>query len=230
MALNKKQEKIILAARDRQCEILNIQDYKDKQSLITYKCARGHENTKTVETIQKQNFECVECLSHFHLSVTNTAPYYLSLDAATYVTGYALFNKEGQKITNGVITIPKKTEYYERLRILKESILEIIYKNNVKVVILEDVQYQFNPVLFKKLSMMQGYIRMGIIKEAHRPLVTAMANEWRSYNNIISQKRKPQKADAISRAIAIFKEQYTEDESEAILLGMYGIYKYSQKK
>ena len=112
----------------------------------------------------------------------------------------------------------------------KIEIIKIIQTNNIQCVILEDVQYQQNPVLFKKLAMLQGIIRFTIVKELKVQLITAMADEWRSYNHIYGTKRPIQKLAAIERSRKIFKTEIPEDESESIFLGMYGINQYYKNK
>ena len=75
--------------------------------------------------------------------------------------------------------------------------------------------------------MLQGVIRYTIIQEHKIRLITAMADEWRSYNHIYGSKRQEQKQAAINRAALIFGQDIPEDESESIFLGYYGIYRYN---
>lgn len=155
-------------------------------------------------------------------------PYFLSLDAATYVTGFSILNREGQVLSHGVINIGKRLDYYDRLEELKNAVVSIIKDNNIQCAVIEDIQYQQNPELFKKLGMMQGLIRFTIIKELGIELLTAMADEWRSFNNISGTKRQEQKAAAMAKAKAIFNEDISEDESESIFLGKYGVYLFNK--
>ena len=111
-----------------------------------------------------------------------------------------------------------------------EEIYSIAVKQNIKCVILEDIQYQQNPVLFKKLAMLQGVIRYWVINVLKIELITGMADEWRSYNHIYGTKRPVQKLAAIERARKIFKTEIPEDESESIFLGMYGVSQYYKNK
>lgn len=207
--------------------ILNIDEYQNKDSVLKCTClSHGHSIEGTVDYLLKTNFECLECMHLDAVNVEDTTPFFLALDAATYVTGMSVFNKQGQLLGHKTYSIDKKKDYFVRVDELKQEIVKIIQENNIQCVILEDIQYQQNPVLFKKLAMLQGILRYTIIKELGVDLITAMAEEWRSYNHIFGTKRPEQKKAAIERAKAIFKDDIPEDESESIFLGLYGIHQY----
>lgn len=225
-----KQNNLINYAKELGIKIVNIEDYSNRDSLITCICKNGHTMTKSVDNLIKTNFECVECLSLQEKNIEDLIPFFLSLDAATYVTGMSIFNKEGQLLGHKVLSIDRKKDYFVRLREIKEEIENIVKKDNIKCVILEDIQYQQNPILFKKLGMLQGVIRYLIVNDLQVELITALADEWRSYNNIGGIKRPEQKAAAIAKAKAIYKEDISEDESESIFLGKYGIHQYYKNK
>ena len=142
----------------------------------------------------------------------------------------SIFNKEGQLLGHKTFNVDKKKDYFTRLKLIIEEIYNIITKQDIKCVILEDIQYQQNPVLFKKLAMLQGVIRYWVINILKIELITAMADEWRSYNHIYGTKRPEQKTAAIARAKQIFDTDIPEDESESIFLGNYGIHLYYQNK
>lgn len=207
--------------------ILNIEDYQNKDSVLRCTCSsHGHIIEGSVDYLMKTNFECIECMHLNAVDVKNTTPFFLALDAATYVTGMSIFNKEGQLLGHKTFSIDKKKDYFVRVAELKQEVEKIVRENNIQCVILEDIQYQQNPILFKKLAMLQGILRYTIIKELEIDLITAMAEEWRSYNHIFGTKRPEQKKAAIERAKAIFKDDIPEDESESIFLGLYGINQY----
>jgi len=228
--MNQKQSNLLTLADKLGVSILNIYDYQNKNSVIKCSClSHGHIIENTVDYLIKTNFECIECL---HLNATNVkdmTPFFLSLDAASYVTGMSLFNKEGQLLGHKTFSIDKKKDFFTRVDELKREIVKIVKENNIQCVILEDIQYQQNPILFKKLAMLQGVLRYCIIEDLQIELVTAMADEWRAYNHIYGIKRQEQKEAAVSRAKAIFKDDIPEDESESIFLGYYGIYLYNNR-
>jgi len=228
--MNTKQSNLITLATKLGVEILNIYDYQNKDSVLKCSClSHGHLIEGTVDYLLKTNFECIECLHLKAIDVKDTTPFFLSLDAASYVTGMSLFNKEGQLLGHKTFSIDKKKDFFERVEILKREIERIIQENKIQCVILEDIQYQQNPVLFKKLAMLQGVLRYTIIKDLMVQLITAMADEWRAYNHIYGLRRPDQKKSAMERAQAIFKDDIPEDESESIFLGYYGIYIYNNE-
>lgn len=228
--MNQKQSNLLTLATKLGVDILNIYDYQNKDSIIKCLCSsHGHIIENTVDYLLKTNFECIECMHLKAIDVTDTTPFFLSLDAASYVTGMSLFNKEGQLLGHKTFSIDKKKDFFERVEELKREIEKIVKENNIQCVILEDIQYQQNPILFKKLAMLQGVLRYTIINELKVQLITAMADEWRAYNHIYGVKRQDQKKAAIERAHAIFKDDIPEDESESIFLGYYGIYVYNNE-
>lgn len=228
--MNQKQSNLLTLATKLGVNILNIYDYQNKDSVIKCSCSsNGHIIENTVDYLLKTNFECIECMHLKAMDVTDTTPFFLSLDAASYVSGMSLFNKEGQLLGHKTFSIDKKKDFFERVEELKREIEKIVRENNIQCVILEDIQYQQNPVLFKKLAMLQGVLRYTIINELKVQLITAMADEWRAYNHIYGAKRQDQKNAAIERARAIFKDNIPEDESESIFLGYYGIYVYNNE-
>lgn len=225
--MSQKQTNLLSLCERLGIDILNIEDYNNKDSILKCKCKQGHELIGSVDSLIKTGFECIECLSLEALNVQDTVPFFLSLDAASYITGLSIFNKQGQLLSHRTISIDKKKLFFPRVQEIVEQIEKIIQDNNIKCVILEDIQYQQNPVLFKKLAMLHGVLRYTIIQKLDLPLITAMADEWRSYNHISGTKRPDQKKAAIKRAFDIFKQEIPEDESESIFLGYYGIYLYN---
>lgn len=229
MSLNQKQNNLILMAQHLGVDILNIEDYQNKDSQMVCACSRHkHRITGSVDYLLKTDFECLECLHLHAVDVKDTTPFFLALDAATYTTGMSLFNREGQLLGHKSFNIDKKKDFFVRVKELKEEVVRIVREHDIKCVILEDIQYQQNPVLFKKLAMLQGVLRYAIIEELDVDLITAMADEWRAYNHIYGSKRAEQKKAAIERANIIFKDIIPEDESESIFLGYYGIYMYNK--
>lgn len=225
--MNNKQSNLCALAEKLEVNILNIENYQNKDSVLKCSCS-SHEHIieGTVDYLLKTNFECMECLHLNAVNVQDVTPFFLSLDAASYVSGMSLFNKAGQLLGHKTFSIDKKKDFFERVEELKREVTKIATENNIQCIILEDIQYQQNPVLFKKLAMLQGVLRYTIIKELDIDLITAMADEWRSYNHIYGTKRPEQKKAAIERAKAIFRDDIPEDESESIFLGYYGIHQY----
>lgn len=228
--MNQKQSNLINYAKSLGVVVDDIENYTNKESVIHCRCKSGHLIQGSIDYLLKTSFECLECEKEKQKNIVDTTPYFLSLDAATYTTGMSIFNKEGQLLGHKTFNVDKKKDYFTRLELIIEEIYNIITKQDIKCVILEDIQYQQNPVLFKKLAMLQGVIRYWVINVLKIELITAMADEWRSYNHIYGTKRPEQKTAAIARAKQIFDTDIPEDESESIFLGNYGIYLYYQNK
>ena len=146
--MNQKQSNLFDFATGLGVVITNIGDYQNKESILQCRCKNGHHLQASVDTLLKTGFECLECLAEFQSNITDTTPYFLSLDAATYTTGMSIFNKEGQLLGHKTFNVDKKKDYFVRLKEIVEEVYNIVVKQNIKCVILEDIQYQQNPVLF----------------------------------------------------------------------------------
>jgi len=228
--LNQKQNSLLILGTSKGVDILNIANYQNKNSILNCRCAKGHEFTNTVDYLLRTDFECMECLKEGVRNIQDLTPFFLALDAASYVTGASIFNKEGQLLGHKTISLDKKRVFFDRVNDLKQEIDKIIKEQDIQCVILEDIQYQQNPILFKKLAMLQGVLRFDVIQEHGLPLITAMADEWRAYNHITGTKRQEQKQAAMQRAHEIFQTDIPEDESESIFLGYYGIHLFETGK
>ncbi len=226
--MNQKQSNLLAFAKQIGVDIVNISEYQNKDSEMVCKCSKGHTITGTVDYLLKTNFECIECKHIDAININDTTPFFLSLDAASYTTGMSIFNREGQMLKHKALNVDKKKDFFTRIDEIKREVERIIKDCGIKCVILEDIQYQQNPVLFKKLAMLQGVLRYCIINELKVELITAMADEWRAYNYIYGSKRPDQKKAAIEKATRIFGEEISEDESESIFLGYYGIHLYNE--
>lgn len=228
--MNQKQSNLVTYATDLGVHINNIGDYQNKESVLHCTCKHGHAIQGTVDFLLKTRFECLDCEAEFESNITDMTPYFLSLDAATYTTGMAIFNKEGQLLGHKSFNVDKKKDYFTRLKEIVTEVYNIIVKQDIKCVIIEDCQYQNNAALYKKLCMLQGALRYWVINVLGVENIMAYPDEWRSYNHIYGSKRQEQKLAAIERAKKIYKTDISEDESESIFLGKYGIHQYYQGK
>lgn len=225
--MNNKQSALLNTAKNLGISILNIEEYKNKDSILSCKCnALGHNFTNSVEYLLKTNFECLECKLYDSSHIKDNIPFFLSLDAATYNTGISIFNKEGQLLSHKLFSIGKKNDFFERIKILKEEIDGIVKNFNIKCLILESVQLQTNAQLFMKLSMLQGVIRYDAINDLKIDLVTIAPDEWRSYNHVYGTKRDEQKKASIERVKKVCGIEVGDDEADSICLGYCGVYKY----
>lgn len=229
--MNSKQEAVKRLAQENGVTILNIEEYKNKDSIVKCRCnALGHLFEGTVRDMMRNNFQCFECFKFDAQHVKDKTPYFLALDAASYTTGMSIFNRDGQLLGHKAFVIEKKKDFFTRVKELRDEIIRIVKQDDIKCVILEDIQYQQNPLLFKKLAMLQGVIRNTVINDLDICLISALPAEWRAYNHIEGNKRNEQKQAAIYKAKLIFDEDIGEDESESIFLGYYGIFVYNQQQ
>lgn len=167
---------------------------------------------------------------------------YLAVDQSTSVTGYAVFEGE-QLIEHGKVKF--EGEPIERMIEVKNWLLEKVeelkqkYSNNILKVILEDIQYQpyyektnyanqgmlQNAMTFKTLAQLQGILIAALV-ENNIDYQLYYSSSWKSTFGIKGKDRTEQKRNTQEYIKKTFnKDKITQDECDAILLGLHGIKK-----
>jgi Holliday junction resolvasome RuvABC endonuclease subunit len=143
----------------------------------------------------------------------------LSLDGATKVTGYALF-EDSQLIQYGLVNLSDISDTTERMNTMKNLIIKLIDEYKVEKIIMEDIQQQRGNVKgFKTLAKLQG-ILTDIFFEREIPVVLIPSTTWKSKVGInTTKKREFQKNQSIEIAKEKFNIQVCDDISDAILMG-----------
>lgn len=208
--------------------VSNIEDYKNIDSVISIVCECGHRQTMTVSNFQKNDWECIECIKEQEKKIKSKKGFLLSLDAATNTTGWALFNKYGQLLESGYIIIDKKKPLMERIKILLEEIDTIIEKHSIKYVAIEDIQLEYNTLVFKTLAMLRGILYYHLNDKVK--IYSFGADVWRSYSHIKGTTRESKKENTLLRAKIIYEKDFEEDEADAIFLGKYTFAQMSKKE
>lgn len=220
--LTPKQQNLVHNLRDIGYTLLNPEDYKTLESTITVVCPNGHEIKGTRQELTESVYECIECIKNHELNVTDTDGYLLSLDAATYTTGFAIFNKKGQLLDTGIIEFSKKELFWNRIDNLLKEINKICKKNNISIIAIENIQLQQNADVYKKLAMLRGVLIYELeFKKNYTVYSDIGAEEWRSYSNIKGLMRENKKEATRIKAKIIYGKDYKEDEADAIFLGRY---------
>lgn len=150
----------------------------------------------------------------------------LALDQSTAVTGWALFIDE--KLERYGVFSPSG-DYLERIAKLCNWVLTIIkhYNKELKIAI-EDIQLQEiggikssqNVATFKKLAHAQGAL-LEIFHELEIPYEIVCPSSWKSSCNIKGTKRAEQKKNAQKFILDKYNINVTEDEADAICLGLH---------
>lgn len=150
----------------------------------------------------------------------------ISLDASTKKTGWAYF-EDNLLVAHGVLDSNiKENDSFLRMRIMGKLISELIDKYNPDYVVKENCQFQNNYNTFQQLSRLSGII-LQILFQRNIKFDIVYPSTWRKYNKIIGRKRAEQKEDAIKKVNEKYDITVLDDEAEAILIGLWGLFHIS---
>ena len=219
--MNSKQTALCERLDELGYEISNPEDYKNIDSILSITCKNGHRQTKTVQEFQKDNWECLECIKLSESKVNPKKGYLLALDAATNTTGWAVLNKNGQLVVSGYFEADKKLPLTKRINQLLDEIDRLIAEYNIKVIGIEDLQLEYNTIVFKTLAMLRGVLLYHLEYLKGMKVISAGADTWRSFSHIRGKNREEKKENTMLRAQIIYEREFEEDEADAVFLGKY---------
>lgn len=141
----------------------------------------------------------------------------LSLDQAK-TCGFSLW-RDGQLLHYGIIN-PKHTDYNDVINEMCDKVGNIITKNNVDTVLLEEVQSQRNPASFKKLSMLLGALMYTChLNECDFEIISC--NRWRMELGTRSKKRDELKKLSQEYVLNKYNINVSNDISDSIVMHCY---------
>ena len=148
----------------------------------------------------------------------------LALDQASVITGYAIF-EEDRLVDYGKITLDDE-EIGPRLVVLRNTIKDMIDKNNITTVAFEDIQMQAsvgnNVKTFKVLANVYGII-LELCEELNIKYKIVSSNTWKSTLKIKGKNRTEQKKAAQNYIQERYNIKCTQDEADAICIGTHMI-------
>lgn len=151
---------------------------------------------------------------------------YLSLDQSLNTTGYAIFNDKSLLIC-GKFNIPAFKPIEQRLNLFIKEIIKLEKQYEFQDVFFEDIQYQNNAETYKKLAFVQAALIIWCYDTGHKFTILAPSH-WRSilkndYQITFGRSRKEQKQKAQELVRRLYQINATEDEADAICIGICGI-------
>ena len=147
----------------------------------------------------------------------------LALDQAT-TSGFAVFNyKDGKAsmLDYGKMKVEGK-KYVEKIAGIKKWMIEIVEEYDIDAVVVEDVYYMRNAATHKKLSGLL-YVLVTWLYENNIQFLVVTASQWRSSSNIKGKGRTAKKKASKKYVLDRFDIKVTNDESDAILIGVHAI-------
>ena len=208
--------------------------YTNLDTELLYKCPNNHEVTLTYRN-WREHKDCPICTATtYHPTENKVAPKtnvkkrIIALDAATYNTGWAIFD-DNTLIKYGVFSVNHSTEV-ERIEAFKQWLINMIAIWRPDQVIVEDIQLQRektseyetpdNINTYKVLAHLQGVIQNTLF-ELKVPFEAVYAGVWRKACEIKGRFRADQKKNAQLKVKQWFNIDVTNDEADAICIGKY---------
>ena len=146
----------------------------------------------------------------------------LSLDQASRITGYAIF-EDSKLIAYGKIELEDE-DVGLRLVVLRNKVKELIDNYNIDFVAFEDIQMQTsvgsNVKTFKVLANVFGVI-LELVTELKIKYDIVSSNTWKSTLKIKGRKRAEQKQNAQKYVEETYNVKATQDECDAICIGAH---------
>lgn len=146
----------------------------------------------------------------------------LALDQSSKVSGYAVF-EDGTLKDYGHFTCTSD-DIAIRLMNIRQQVENLIDKYNITEMVIEDIQLQEgvgnNVATFKLLSEVFGVItELGAEKDISTAAVLAI--KWKNGLKFRTRRREEQKREAQETANLLFGVKATQDEADAICIGVY---------
>ena len=210
--------------------------YKNLKTPLEMQCPAGHRQEQTFENWRKHKI-CDICMAGDPYKVKkNKVPKkgidvqrILALDAATSVTGYAIYDDK-VLVGYGTFKTNSTLQATERINQVKNWLKAALKEWEPDFVGIENIQLQkYGPKAtevqvktFQTLANLQGVL-LDTVFEACIDHDLVYPSEWRSYCGVNDgdQHRDPKKKQAQAKVKAWYSIECTEDESDAICIGKY---------
>ena len=147
----------------------------------------------------------------------------LSLDPSTSSCGFAIF-KDGSLFKSGEIKPRTNLSVAKRICFVVDRLDKLIDEYGVTEVISEDIYYGGLVDVYEALSMLKGVIYY-ICNSKKVRIDYVLPSVWKSHMKIARRDSAEGKRLAIELCKKKTGKKYPEDESEAILIGMYKLRK-----
>lgn len=222
--------------------VLISDSYKNLTTELEMKCPNGHIQSRTYGDWRKHP-TCDKCFGGNGRKVKKNivpvrpidAQRILALDAATNISGYAVFD-DGELVGFGTYKTNADGNTEARINEFKKWLQSAIRTWQPNFVGVENVQLQvFNGnqtqvQTFQSLANLQGVVLDTLFEECvDHDLVYSSA--WRKYCNVGSEKgRENKKKLAQAKVKEWYDQDCTQDEADAICIGKYFVGKLKNNK
>jgi len=216
--------------------------YKNLDTELEMECPQGHRQFQTYKQWRKHPI-CDQCMAGNPLKIkkNNVPPKsddtqrILALDAATNVTGYAIFD-DGELVNYGTFKTDPDKPTTERINEVKKWLQAVITAIEPDFCGLEQIQLQqfgkgqFQVELYRALANLQGVL-LDTLFEACIDHDLVYVSAWRKYCNVgDGQGRENKKKLAQAKVKEWYQQDCTQDEADAICIGKYFVHLLKNNK
>ena len=216
--------------------------YKNLNTELEMKCPHGHTVLKTYGDWRKHPI-CDVCMgdSGFKGQKNKVPPKnddtqrILALDAATSITGYAVYD-DGELVGYGTFKTNKELSTTARINEVKKWLQKVLENWQVNFVGLENIQLQnqrggkISVEVYRALANLQGVL-VDTIFEACIDHDLVYSSTWRNYCDVGDDRGRENKKKAAQEKVKLwYGQDCTQDEADAICIGKYFVHLLKKSK
>lgn len=209
-------------------------EYINLNTQMEWECPNGHIVYAPYKKI-RDNYKCIFCEKEEkegqRIEIqpkSKGVNRILALDQATNISGWAIYDNKTLK-NFGKIEFTQ-SDTFERISKIRQWLINMIQNWQIDRIILEDIQLQkFTKAngrdgeavtTYKVLAQLQGTLAVTAVENNINPILV-YPSTWRSYCKIKAKSRTDQKRAAQLLVKNKFGENVTQDEADAICIGLY---------
>lgn len=216
-------------------------EYKNLDTELEMKCPKGHLQKQTYKQWRKRPL-CEVCLAGDPYKVKrnnvppkpNGAYRVLALDAATNVSGFAIYDDD-TLVSFGTFQTDSKKTVTERIHEVKMWLLVAASEWKPDFVGIEHIQLQMygqhqaavQVETYRKLANLQGVL-LDTLLELGLDCGLVYSSSWREHCGIGGKEREAKKKAAQDKVLTWYNQHCSQDEADAICIGKYFVYKIKQ--
>lgn len=144
----------------------------------------------------------------------------LAMDQSTKLTGISIWDNQVLSKHFVFDTNVKENQPFVRLKRFKEFLDQLLEDEAPDIVCLEGIQFQNNYHTYMLLANLQGVILASLF-EKNIDFVIVMSSKWRKHFGIKGKKREEYKKHTIEMIKERFDLDCTDDEADAIAIGLW---------
>lgn len=213
--------------------------YTNLSTQLEMVCPKGHTNFMSYDKFRK-NHICPECMRE-ELNTKDTierkpkkkgTQRVLAFDQSTHKNGWSVYDND--KLIKYGLYDAKAGTTDQRISDVKNYVINMIRFWNPDKVLFEDIQLEENGFVganhevavttYKVLAQLQGVL-LNTALENKVDYATVVPGTWRKHIGVKGRGRTDQKRSAQFIVEEIFGVKVSEDEADAILIGLYGAQK-----